>query len=254
MAKSNKQTTQRRPVKARGTLPTPRTAPPRVTRVWYKRRGYQLVGAALLLTIIAVGVTTVLNIRESSRLRARDVRAVRQFDRKVQLLQTPASSIFESMNQAPADFLAGTMPAEEYRTQAESWIEEFRKLNTGLKSGPLGSPLATLEEARALYVQGTVIYIDAAKSFALASRLSAPDREEAIKQGRNLLYHGSTVLGMGERQMQKLRNRFGLNEEEAKGTPPRQMPVQLPEEELAPAPPPPPAPVSTASPGPPPGG
>ena len=236
MAKSNKQATQRRPIKARGALPTPRTAPQRVTRAWYKRPGYRVVGAALLIILVAGGVAIVLNIRESSRIRNRDVQAVRQFERKVQLLQTPATSIFQAMNQAPSEFLAGTMPPEEFRSQAEGWIEEFRKLNAGLKSGALGTPLETLEEARGLYVQGTMFYIDAAKSFALASRFSAaPDREEAIKLGRNLLAHGAAVVGMGERQMQKLRDRFGLNPET--GTPPQEVPVQLPEEEAALAPP-----------------
>jgi hypothetical protein len=236
MAKSNKQATQRRPIKARGALPSPRTAPQRVTRVWYKRPGYRLVGAALLILLIAGTVATVLNIRESSRIRNRDVQAVRQFERKVQLLQTPATSTFQAMNQAPGEFLLGTMPPEEFRSQAEGWIEEFRKLNAGLKSGALGTPLETLEEARGLYVQGTMFYIDAAKTFALASRFSAaPDRQEAIRLGRNLLAHGAAVVGMGERQMQKLRNRFGLNPET--GTPPQELPVQLPEEEAAVAPP-----------------
>jgi hypothetical protein len=262
MAKSNKQATQRRPIKARGALPTPRTAPIRVTRAWYKRPGYRLVGAALLILLVAGGVAIVLNIRESSRIRARDVKAVRQFDRKVQLLQTPATSIFESMNKAPAEFLTGAMPPDQYRSQAEGWIQEFRKLNTGLRSGALGSPLETLEEARALYVQGTMIYIDAAKTFALAGRFTSPsDREEAIKQGRNLLTHGAAVLGMGERQMQKLRNRFGLNPETGmpEGGPAQKIPVQLPEEEAAaPMAPPPaaasPVPVPEAPPEPPPSG
>jgi hypothetical protein len=251
MAKSNKQATQRRPIKARGALPSPRTAPQRVTRVWYKRPGYRLVGAALLILLIAGTVATVLNIRESSRIRNRDVQAVRQFERKVQLLQTPATSTFQAMNQAPGEFLLGTMPPEEFRSQAEGWSEEFRKLNAGLKSGALGTPLETLEEARGLYVQGTMFYIDAAKSFALASRFSAaPDRQEAIRLGRNLLAHGAAVVGMGERQMQKLRNRFGLNPET--GTPPQELPVQLPEEEAAVAPPGAQSPGAT-SPGSPPG-
>jgi hypothetical protein len=264
MVKSNKQTAPRKPIKARGALPTPRMAPARVTKVWYKRRGNQLIGVALILVLTVIGITTALNIRESSRTRARDVKAIRQFDRKVQLLQTAGSTVFQSVNQAPTDFLAGTMPAEEYRVQAERWVEEFRKLNSGLRSGPLGSPLDALEEARGLYVQGTVIYVDAAKSLALASRFSAtPDREEAIKQGRNLLTHGSAVLSMGERQMQKLKDRFGLNQNQETGTPPQQIPVQLPEEEAAPAaqPPasapanqPPPSVGPVGSPGPNPGG
>jgi hypothetical protein len=254
MVKSNRQTTARKPIKARGALPSPRMAPPRVTRAWYRRRGYQVVGAALILTLVGGGITIALNIRESSQTRAREVRAVRQFERKVQLLQTPVTNMFETMNQAPGEFLAGRLPPEEYRTQAETWVEEFRKLNTGLRSGSLGSSLETLEEARGLYVQGTVIYLDAAKILAMASRFSdTPDREEAIKQGRNLLSHGAAVLSMGERQIQKLKNRFGLNEQTT-GTPPQKIPVQLPEEEAAPAAQPPPAAVPPPPPGPPPGG
>lgn len=238
MAKRAKHPAPRKPVKARGALPAPRVAPDRVSTVWYRRRAYQFVAAGILVVLIVVGVNIWLDQRQKSRARERDIRAIGQFERKLQLLQTPITTLVEAMNEAPTAFLAGTLPPDQYRAQAEGWVAEFQKVYQGLRSGALGSGLDELEEARGSYVQGSAIFVDAAKSLALAARFGdAAGREEAIKQGRNLFTHGSAVLDMGARQLQKLRLRFGLNE----GQEDSQLPaVQLPDLELAPATPTPP--------------
>jgi hypothetical protein len=205
-----------------------------VPTVWYRRRGYQVLAAGLLIVLIAVGVSIWRDQRQKSRARERDVRAIGQFERKLQLLQTPITTVFGALSEAPTAFLAGTLPPDQYRTQAEGWVTEFEKLYQGLRSGALGSGLDELEDARGSYVQGTAIYVDAAKSYALAARFSdAAGREEAIKQGRNLFAHGSAVLNMGARQLQKLRLRFDLTEGQQDTTVP---PVQLPDLDVAPAP------------------
>ncbi|MDQ4149940.1 MAG: hypothetical protein M3164_08150 [Actinomycetota bacterium] len=251
MAKSTRESTPRKRVKARGSLPAPKVAPTREVKPWYRRRGYQVIAVALVLLLVALGVNLWLNQRAQAEARQRDIRAIRQFERKLELLQGSMTNLFGPISEVPASFLAGTLPPDQYRAQAEGWEEQFTQLYTSLRSGPLGSGLDLLEEARALYVQGTAIFVDAAKLYALAARLPDPaDRQQAVVNARTLISHGSAVLDTGARQLQKLRIRYDLTTDPADE---RLSPVHLPELEVAPIPASPAEPAPT-SPSPAPGG
>lgn len=233
-----KQPAPRKPVKARGALPAPRVAPQRDTTPWYQRTRFRVLMALAGLVIIAVGVKMVLDARERAEERRRDVRSIEQFERRVQDLNLDIQAVYEQLSLAPGQFLAGVLPEADYRTQAESWIEDFRELNTGIRNAEVPDDLETLVEAKAHYVQATTIYIDAAKVFLSAAHIPDPaQREASTVLGRNLFLHAAAVYGMGDREIVRIKNEFDLNDPEAELPAP-----QLMEEEVPIPPPPPPAP------------
>lgn len=185
------------------------------------------------LVIIGLAVKFVIDARERADERRREIRSIEQFERRVADLNLDIQSIYEQLSQAPGQFLAGVLSQEEYRQQAEGWIQDFRELNTGIRDAEVPEDLETLVEAKAHYVQATTIYIDAAKIFLSASVIPDPaDRERATVLGRNLFLHAATVYGMGDREITRIKNEYGLNDPPADLPPP-----QLAEEEV-PIPPP----------------
>ncbi len=235
MAKT-KQPPPRKTVKARGSLPAPRVAPQRDTTPWHRKTKFRVLMAVVGLLVLALAVKLVLDARQRADDRRADVRAIEQFERKVQDLNLETQPVYQSIGQGAGAFLAGTLPAAEFRTQAEGWVQSFRDLNRGIRDIPVPTDLERLQEAKASYVQATTIYIDAAKMFVAAADISDPAaRERATVLARNTLIHGSSVSGMGDRAMTRLKNEYGVND------PPAELPVaDLPEEEISVPPPPPP--------------
>ena len=233
MAKT-KQPPARKPIKARGALPAPRVAPERDNTPWHGKIGARIAMAVAALAIIAFIVNTVLDARERAEARRQDGRAVEQFERRVLDLNTKIGSVYEGLSQAPGAFLAGALPEEEYRTQAEGWITSFRELNQSIRNLEAPTDIEALQEAKAHYVQGTIIYLDAAKVFLSAASIDDPPaREQTLVLARNLFLHGTSVYGMGDRVLTELKNELQLND------PPEPPPAPtLPEEEVQlPAPP-----------------
>ena len=234
----------RKPVKARGALPSPRVAPQRDTTPWHQKTKFRVVLGIALLLLLALTAKLVLDARERGEQRRRDVRAIEQFQRKVQDLHINVQPTYEEIGQAPGAFLAGALPQADFRTQAEAWVRNFRQLNTEIRNVEVPERLELLQDVKASYVQGTTIYIDAAKMFLAAADAADPAfRERTTVLARNTLLHGAAVYGMGDRAMTKLRNQYELND------PPEDLPAPiLPEEEVSVPPPPPPP--SAATPGP----
>ena len=205
--------------------------------VWYKRPGFVVIEVILGLALVAGAVLITRSVVENINTKKDSARAVSLFGRKVQLLQQPFQQVLGDMGKAPQEFAAGKLPAEEYKKLTGTWLEEFRKLDLGLRERKVPSNLPGLEQARAHFVQGTVLYIDAAKAFQLSADLTDPVlRDEAIKQGNTLVAHATSVYGNGQRKLVSLKKQFGVKgaEEEAKLL----GPIQLPEEEVTPPPPP----------------
>lgn len=236
MAKT-KQPAPRKPVKARGSLPSPRVAPARDTTPWYQKTPFRVILALVALAAIALTAKFVLDARERAEERRRDVRAIGQFERRVQDLNLEIEPMYQELSQAPGAFLAGELPEEEYRTQAENWVDSFRRLNQGIRSVEAPEDLEGLQEAKASYVQATTIYVDAAKMFVAAADTPDPAaRERAAVLARNTFLHAAAVYGMGDREMVRLRNEYDLNDPASELPPP-----SLPEEEVPLPPPPAPA-------------
>jgi hypothetical protein len=222
----------RKPIKARGALPAPVVAPRRVSLPWYRRRNVQL---GIAFGVIFLGVflfNVVKDLREGSSDKKLQVRSIEQFERKLQLLNAPLAGVYQAIQTSPDQLLAGTLSVDDYRTQAEGWVEEFRKLYSGIKSAEVREDVEPLVESKALFSQGSVILLDSAKAHLQAASVEGAPRDELIKLGRNLLTHGSAVIGMGEREIQSVKNEFDLND------PPAEMPAPVVPEEDAPPPPP----------------
>lgn len=180
------------------------------------------------LALIAFAVVSILNARERAEARRQDIRAVEQFERRVADLNSKIEPVLQGLSQAPGAFLAGALPVEEYRTQAESWVATFRELNQGIKNLEADPEIEGLVEAKAHYVQGTMIYLDAAKIFVAAAAITNPaQRETTTVLGRNTFIHGTYVYAFGDRSITKLKNEYELNDPPVPPQPPT-----LPEEEI----------------------
>ncbi|MFN2609411.1 MAG: hypothetical protein ABR507_00815 [Actinomycetota bacterium] len=234
MAKTAKKAPTRKPIKARGALPTPKVAPKRVRRKWYQRRETQMFGAVLVLVLLGVGLKVFTDVRKSTRSQADQVKATKRFDNKVTLAQTGMQDVFSGINSAPQDFKSGKMSADDFKKQTTIWLEKLRTLDAKLRE-PVPAVPAELQEAQAHFVDGTLIYIDAVKSFQIAG--AAPDtatRDAAIQQGSNLISHGTAVYGLAQRLMQKLKLSLGIVKRSATTSDPLTGPIQLPQEEAPP--------------------
>jgi hypothetical protein len=190
--------------------------------------------ALAVLALLAFVVVSIMNARERAAARRQDVRSVEQFERKVADLNSKIEPVLQGLSQAPGAFLAGQLPVEEYRKQADSWVTTFRELNQGIKNTEADPDIEGLQEAKAHYVQGTMIYIDAAKMFVSAAAITDPaEREKATVLGRNTFLHGTYVYAFGDRDITKLKNEYELNDPPVEPQPPT-----LPEEEVNVQPPP----------------
>lgn len=196
-----------------------------------------MIEAILGLGLVASAVLITLNIIDNINTKKDNGREVAFFDRHVKLLQQPFQQVLGDMDKAPQEFAAGQLPAEEYKKAAAAWVEEFRKLDHGLRERKIPPNIPGLAQARAHFVQGTVLYIDAAKTFQLSADLTDPTlRDEAIKQGRNMIAHATSVYGLGQRKLITLKKQFGVKG--ADGEAKVLGPIPLPEEEVTPPPPP----------------
>lgn len=228
----------RKAVKARGALPAPVVTPRRVELPWYKRRNVQ---AGIAFGVVFLGVlayNVIGDLMDSRRDRRLNVRSIEQFERQLQLLNAPLEGVYQSLETTTQQFVAGELAPEEYRGQAEGWVEQFRTLYTGIRDIEIREDLEPLAEAKAHFTQGAVILLDAAKVYLQAASAAGPERETAVGLGRNLLTHGAAVLAMGERTIQEVKNEFDLNDPEVEP----QAPV-IPEEDA-----PPPAPAQPETP------
>jgi len=186
----------------------------------------------LAIILIIAGFNISKSISRSSKEHADAVRAVQQFDRKVQDVQSPLSSVLSATTKTTADFAAGKLPKDEYLKQVDSWLAQFRSSDTDLRKRKIATTMPRLEEARAMFVDGVIVFIDAAKSFQLAGTAADPAiRDQAIKQGNNLISHGTTLVFTGQRILQELKQENGL----VKATP--GAPGASPEPDVSPAPP-----------------
>jgi hypothetical protein len=235
MVKSTKSTPPRKPIKARGALPTPKTAPQRPHKRWYRRQGWQLVAIVVAIAVIggawAAGGTWLKNRREAKV----NSEAVAQFDRRYSVLKSPVVDVLTAMTGKTSEFASGTLSGPDLKKETDTWLVGLRKMDSELRKREIPRGLPELDEARAVLVQGYLVFIDGVKAYALAS--TAPDpaiKDQALKQGNNLVAHGDSIVSTGERLLDKLKTRFEVGEVR-RGQPgapdPAGQPIQLPSEE-----------------------
>ncbi|MEO7804187.1 MAG: hypothetical protein ABIS18_07325 [Actinomycetota bacterium] len=250
MSKASRQPPPRKPVKARGALPAPRVSPNRVHLEWHQRLGVRILAGILIVFLAGLGYNLYTNKQERDDQLKSDIRVVKQFEKKSKSLRSPMEAVFTSINQAPQEFKDGKLAPDAFKEQTQTWLTEFQKLDAGLRARKVPPRLSALTEARALLVDGTVVYIDAIKQFQMAGSLTDPAlRDEAIKQGYNLFSHATSVFGKGQRLIEREKIRLGITKEDPASPNPLLQPPTLVDLEAPPPPPPPPAPPEGGPPG-----
>lgn len=197
-------------------MPTPKSTPQKTRKQWYRQTGWQLVaivvGIAVIGTSWAAGGSWLKNRSENKANRE----AVARFDRRYSVLKSPVVDVLSTMPAKTGELAAGTLAAPDFQREVDGWLVELRKMDSELRKRRVPADLPELEEAKAVLVQGNLVYIDAVKIFALAAL--APDpriREQAIDQGNNLVVHAASIVSTGERVLQRLKTRFGIGDEAA---------------------------------------
>lgn len=243
MNKTSRKPPPRKSIKARGALPVPRTAPRRVRLAWHQRLGTRIVGAIVFALLVVLAVKVFQDKQDRDGRKKDDIRAIQQFERKSEALRSSMEPVFDAINQAPSEFQQGKLSAEAFKEQTEGWLTEFTKLDAGLRARKVPPRLKGLTEARAMLVDGTVVYIDSIKQFQLAASLPDPAvRDEVIKQGYNLFSHAHSVFSKGQRLIERERRRLGVVKEDPASPNPLLQPANLVELEAPPPQPPGPAP------------
>lgn len=232
MAKS-KSSAQRKPVKAKGTLPAPRIAPKRNFIPIHKRRPLQIAAGAVILALIALVIWRVLDSRAGSE---QERRAIRRFENSANLLLNGLSETVNEMSTQPTELGTGIMPPDQFQARTEEWIKKFREVNVSLREKKIPSEL---NEARALSVHSVLFFLDAAKSFKLAAQVPEGEtRVAAIANGENLMSHAESLVSLFQREMNRVKLELGMVSRTDAGL---NQPVELPPEEKEPPLPLPPA-------------
>lgn len=222
-------------MRAKGALPAPRTTPSRTRLKWYRRPANMVVLGLLVLAVLALGLKLGLDYKDRLDQRKAEERAVLRLERKLQLGRTKVEAHFGDMTKSTSEYRAGTLPAEQFKTKTTAWLAAFTELDNDIRTHRVPENLTEVAEARALFVRGTVVYVDAIRAYDLSASLTdATLKENAIQQGDNLISHATSVFGMGQRTLQKIKERLGLAESgsDVLG------PVDLPPVVAPPAPPP----------------
>ncbi|MGH2709486.1 MAG: hypothetical protein ACRDJK_14500, partial [Actinomycetota bacterium] len=117
---------------------------------------------------------------------------------------------------------------EQFKAQSDTWMEGFQKLYRELQRRD-GEVPAHLQETNALFAQGAVLYVDAAKAFQSAALATEPAvRDLVLEQGKTLVYHAGVVFGNGIRAFERQKRRLEMRATELRSV--LDGPVLVPEE------------------------
>lgn len=232
MAKS-KSSAQRKPVKARGSLPAPRTAPKRNSVPIHKRRPLQIAAGVVILAVIGLVVWRILEARGETE---QERRAIRRFENSANLLLNGLSETVNDMSTKPTELGAGFTPPDQFQAAADEWIKKLREVNVSLREKRIPSEL---NEARSLSVHSVLFFLDAAKSFRLAAQVPEGEtRVAAIANGENLMSHAQSLIALFQRELNRVKLELGMVSQTEAGL---NQPLELPPEEKEPPFPLPPA-------------
>lgn len=191
-----------------------------------------VVAIAVIGGAWAAGGTWLKNRREATV----NSQAVAQFDRRYSVLKSPVVDVLTAMTGKTTEFASGSLSGPDLKTETDAWLVGLRKMDSELRKREIPGGLPELDEARAVLVQGYLVFIDGVKTYALAATATDPAiKDQALKQGNNLVTHGDSIVSTGERLLDKLKTRFEVGEvrQGQTGAPdPAGQPIQLPSEEV----------------------
>ena len=192
MSPKSRTTPTRPPVRSKTALPAPRVAPKRIRVPWHQRRPVQGILALIVLGLLVLAVTHAWSAWDHHQATMKAKKGVKAFDASYQTDLTPLSNFFTQVNNSPQQYVGGVMSQATYATQTAQWLVTFETLRKQLSDA---SPPRVIQGARGLLVQSTDIFIDGVKEMQLAGTVSDPKlRQTLVDQGRNVIFHGTSVF------------------------------------------------------------
>jgi hypothetical protein len=239
MSPKSRATPSRPPVRSKTALPAPRVAPRRSQVPWHQRRPVQVVLGVIVLGLLALAIAQGLSTWHHHQATMKAKQGIKTFDAAYQAGLTPLSNFFTQVNNSPQQFVGGLMPQATYATQTAQWLATFQALRKQLSDA---SPPRAIQGARGLLMQATDIFIDGVKELQLAGSVDQSLRPTLVDQGRNVIFHATSVFKNAQIEEAKVVRSFHLST----GAPASAL-LQLPD---APAENAPPAPSPTPVPSP----
>ena len=192
MPPKSKSTPSRPPVKAKSSLPAPKVAPKRTYVAWYRRRPVQVVLGLVVLLVAFIVVSSGLRTWHHHQATMRVKSQVKAFDATYKTAITPLGNFLTQVNNTPQQFAGGLMPQATYVSQTAQWEATFNALFSQLSNA---KPPRAMQGVRGLLVQGTDIFLDGIKVFqAAAATTDTTQRTNLIDQGRNIIFHATSVF------------------------------------------------------------
>jgi hypothetical protein len=208
MSPKSRATPTRPPVRSKTALPAPRVAPRRIRIPWHQRRPVQVVLALIVVGLLVLGVTQGLSTWHHHEATMKAKKGVKAFDAAYQTGLTPLSNFFTQVNNSPQQFVGGVMPQATYATQTAQWLATFQALRKQLSDA---SPPKAIQGQRGLLLQATDIFIDGVKEMQLAGTVSDTSlRKTLTDQGRNIIFHGTSVFKNAQIEEAKVVRSFHL--------------------------------------------
>jgi hypothetical protein len=208
MSPKSRATPTRPPVRSKTALPAPRVAPKRIRVPWHQRRPLQVLLALIVLGLLVLGVTRAWSTWDHHQATMKAKKGVKAFDAAYQTGLTPLSNFFTQVNNSPQQYVGGIMPQATYATQTAQWLATFETLRKQLSDA---SPPKVIQGPRGLLMQSTDIFIDGVKEMQLAGTVSDPKlRQTLVDQGRNVIFHGTSVFKNSQIEEAKVVKSFHL--------------------------------------------
>jgi hypothetical protein len=208
MSPKSRTTPTRPPVRSKTALPAPRVAPKRIRVPWHQRRPVQVILALIVLGLLVLAVTHAWSAWDHHQATMKAKKGVKAFDAAYQTDLTPLSNFFTQVNNSPQQYVGGIMSQATYATQTAQWLATFETLRKQLSGA---NPPKVIQGARGLLVQSTDIFIDGVKEMQLAGTVSDPKlRQTLVDQGRNVIFHGTSVFKNAQIEEAKVVKSFHL--------------------------------------------
>lgn len=190
-----KTTPSRPPIKAKSSLPAPRTSERRVRIPWYRHRTIQAIGAVILLAIVVLVVWRVHRYWHHHTITSHNKAAVKTYNDALQSELTPLENMVSQAQNSPENFINGAMSQPDYATQTAQWLTTVETLRGQIINAQTPDPV---KNASGILVQSMDIFVDAIKDFQLAG--TTTDKAAAktlVQNGTNEVAHGEAVLEDG---------------------------------------------------------
>lgn len=187
-----KTTPPRPPIKAKSSLPAPRTSQKRVRIPWHQHRTLQVIGAIIVLAVLVLIAWQLHRFWQHHTVTAHNKTAVKAFNDQFQSELTPLENFVNQAQNSPESYANGAITQTAYATQTAQWLVTAETLRNQIDSA---KPPTPLKSAAGQLVTAVDVMIDAIKDFQLEGTTTDKNAVLTLAQnGTNELAHGLSVL------------------------------------------------------------